>query len=392
MHNALQGNKDIKLDQHEKDLYEETAIENRRFTSLESYDCVVIHDPQPAPLINYYPRRLPWMFKPLPVIMGLAMVQKKQPWIWRCHVDLTNPSQDVFDFLHPILAKYDAIIVSSQKYRTNIHKPHHIIKPAIDPLSGKNIPLTEKQVEDVLGRFNIPLDKPIIAQVSRFDPWKDPLGVIAAYKRVRENTDCRLVLLGNTATDDPEGDVVYREVLRAAEGDDQIHVISFQSDELVNAVQRASTVIVQKSLREGFGLTVSEALWKGTPVVASNVGGIPYQIIDGKTGFLVDSIDSCAERINWLLNNPEMAKAMGSVGREHVRNNFLITRLLADYLVLFTKTIGIDPRIARAAQYANPFFVGNMVKNAAMFPVDYALKLTEEFVKTSASFLPRKKK
>ena len=341
MHNALQGDVKIRLNKPEIRLYEETAEDNTRYMSLEGYDCVVVHDPQPAPLINYYHRKVPWMFKPLPIIIGLKTVQKTQPWIWRCHVDLTNPNPAVWNYLQRFVSKYDAAIVSMEQYGNAITggKPKYVIRPAIDPLSAKNLPMSEEKAESILEKYGISCKKPIIAQVSRFDRWKDPLGVIETYKLVKKKADCKLILLGNTATDDPEGDSIYKQTIMAAEGDEDVYAISLQSDELVNAVQTISKVVIQKSLREGFGLTVSEALWKGTPVVASAVGGMPLQVIDGNNGFLVNGPEECAEKTIWLLKHPKEAKRMGANGREHVRSNFLITRLLKDYLSMMQERL-----------------------------------------------------
>ena len=377
IHNALQGDNSITLNEKERKLYEGTAAENTRFTSLEGYDCVVVHDPQPAPLIGHYPRKLPWMFKPLPVVVGLKYVQKKQPWIWRCHVDLSAPNMRVWRYVRKFVRNYDAVITSSEKYRTGVRKPHFIVRPAIDPLSAKNAPMSASHAERMLRKFGIPLDKPIIAQVSRFDPWKDPVGVIDAFRLVRRKADCRLVLLGNTATDDPEGDVVFRKVLRAAEGDADIDAISTQNEELVNAVQSTADVIIQKSLREGFGLVVTEALWKAKPVVAGNVGGIPLQVIDGKDGFLVNSVEECAKKTEWLLKHPKEAKLMGAFGKEHVRRNFLVPRLLGDYLSLFKKTMAVGEPLLRKSSLSR-------------IPLpDEALPLLLKFQKRNAAKLRR---
>ncbi len=347
LHNALQGDGRIRLTRDERHLYEQTADENLRLTSLEGYDAVYVHDPQPAPLITHYSRRLPWMFKPFPVIVGLRAVQKKQPWIWRCHLDLSRPDHQAWQLVRRFASQYDAVIVSSEKYRTGIRKPHYVFAPAIDPLSPKNRPMSQRHIERILDRHGIPTDKPLIAQVSRFDPWKDPQSVITAFRQIRRRADCHLLLLGSPATDDPQGDAILSQVHKAAADDSDITVLSMQSDELVNAVQRHARVIIQKSLREGFGLTVSEALWKGTPVVGSDVGGIPRQIIDGKNGFLTDGIEQCAQKTCWLLEHPKAAREMGRQGHEHVRRNFLITRLLEDHLgLLRTHTRSDSARMA----------------------------------------------
>jgi len=281
---------------------------------------VVIHDPQPLPMIRFY--------------------KKRQPWIWRCHIDLTEPDPELWEFLKGYIMRYDLVIVSHEQYlRPDLAVEQRVINPAIDPLNQKNIDLPEETVAKYIERFEIPLDKPFITQVSRFDKWKDPEGVVEVFRRVLKQVDCRLVLAGNMATDDPEGIEMFERVKEQAADlieTGQVILIIGASDIEINALQRVSSVILQKSTREGFGLTVSEAMWKQTPVVASRVGGIPLQVIDGETGFLVDPLDfdECADRVVTLLNDRDLANEMARRGKEHVREHFLITRLLGHYLEL----------------------------------------------------------
>jgi trehalose synthase len=286
---------------------------------------VIIHDPQPLPIIRFY--------------------RKRQPWIWRCHIDLTAPDPDLWEFLKGYIMRYDLMIVSHDQYRRpDLTVEQRVINPAIDPLNQKNVVLPERTMLRYMKRHRIPLDKPLITQVSRFDKWKDPEGVVEVFKRVREKVDCRLVLAGNMATDDPEGLAIYERVRKRAgallkNGD--IIILLGASDVAINALQRVSSVVLQKSLREGFGLTVSEAMWKGTPVVAGAVGGIPLQIMDGDTGFLVDptDLDQTADRVTALLTDPALAGGMAERGVEFVRENFLITRLLGHYLELLAELV-----------------------------------------------------
>ncbi len=322
-HNALQGG-DIKLTDAKRRIYLETNMEFSHFTHI-NHDAVVVHDPQPLPLIRSY--------------------RKEQPWVWRCHIDLSEPNPELWDFLKQFILRYDMVIISSGQYRKpDLPVTQRIVEPAINPLSAKNMDLEEGRISGILENFGIPQDKPIITQISRFDPWKDPLGVLSVFRKVRSRVDCRLVMCGSMASDDPEGYDVHERTREAAEdliesGD--VILLTYESNILVNAIQRASSVIVQKSLREGFGLTVTEGLWKERPVVASRVGGIPLQIEDGRTGYLLepDDVDGFAERILHLLACPEEAREMGREGREVVRKRFLVTRLLSDYLDLVTEVI-----------------------------------------------------
>ena len=311
MHNALQGGT-INLSELKMDIYEETVFENSIRNHLD-HDIIIVHDPQPLPLIKHY--------------------RKKAPWIWRCHVDLSNPEPELWKYLTQFIEDYDAVILSREEYRQDIKTPQVFFNPAIDPFSYTNRPLSEDEMDARLKHYNIPTDLPIISQISRFDTWKDPEGVIQAFKLARKEVDCTLVLLGNVATDDPEGDTVFSSLLDSRE--ERIIILSKQDGALVNALQSRSTVVLQKSLREGFGLTVSEAMWKGTPVIGGNVGGIRDQIEDGVNGFLVSSIEEAAERIIQLVNDESLREQMGERARETVRQKFLMTRYLEQYLDLF---------------------------------------------------------
>lgn len=317
-HNALQG-EDINLTSIKKKVFETVNKSNAEFTHISEHDGIIIHDPQPLPFINNY--------------------TKKQPWIWRCHIDLSDPNKELWKYLKTFIMKYDATIVSRKQFKHDLKIPQYVMPPSIDPLSPKNMEISETKINKYLKKFDIPRDKPIISQISRFDKWKDPLGVVKAFNIVRKKVDSRLVLLGSMATDDPEGQEIYDQVIKETNGDEGIHVINFENNILVNAVQRASFVVVQKSIKEGFGLTVSEALWKEKPVVASNVGGISLQVKNGVNGYLVEDYEECGEAIIKLLKNPKRAEKMGKKGRGIVRDNFLITRHLQDYIKIFKKEV-----------------------------------------------------
>lgn len=325
-HNALQG-ESIHFTERKKRLYYQANGDFATYTHID-HDCVIIHDPQPLPLIKFY--------------------KKRQPWIWRCHVDLSNPNERLWEFLSSFLLRYDVVILSNKNYlKKDLPVEQVIIYPAIDPLSSKNMDIPERDIAKYLKKYGISTDKPLMTQISRFDKWKDPGGVIKVFKLVKEKVDCRLVLCGNLATDDPEGIRMYKRTEREAQklmknGDVVLVTDPAASNFIfINALQRKSSVIVQKSSKEGFGLVVTEALWKGTPVVASNIGGIPLQIQDGESGFLLDFADTkgFADKIVTLLKDPALADEMGRKGREHVKNNFLITRLLIDYLDLLAELV-----------------------------------------------------
>lgn len=315
-HNALQG-ASLNLSEMKKRLYLQVNENFSKFTHLY-HDCVIVHDPQPLPIIRSY--------------------RKRQPWIWRCHIDLTDPHSDLWDFLKGFLLKYDQIVVSSEKYfKQDLPIEQRLMCPAINPLALKNKELPEKTILKYVKKAGIPMDKPVITQVSRLDPWKDPEGVLDVFALVKEKVDCRLVFCYNLAADDPEGMQMFAKVQRKAnkflKNGDVLFVLG-NNDILVNSIQRFSSCIIQKSIKEGFCLSVTEALWKGKPVVASNVGGIPGQIQDGQNGFLLEPKDTpgFANRIIYLLKNPSEGQNLGQNAREIVRQKFLITRLLSDYL------------------------------------------------------------
>jgi trehalose synthase len=323
-HNGLQGSK-INLSQRKKEIYCETNRRFSTFTHLEYHDLVIIHDPQPLPLISFY--------------------KKTQPWIFRCHIDISNPNKEVWDYLKGFIQKYDHFAVSLPEYKKDdLNIPQSVIHPAIDPVTAKNKPVSETKISEYLAKFGIDRKKPIISQVSRFDPWKDPIGVVKIFERVRKKMDCQLVLLGQFATDDPEGHKTLLSIQKKVDKSpfkNDIKLLVVDNAFLVNCLQRASLVVVQKSLKEGFGLTVSEALYKGTPVVASKVGGIPLQVIDGENGFLHSPHDlkGFSDSIIKLLKDDELRATMGKAGKEHVTRNFLITRLMLDWLYLMNKVL-----------------------------------------------------
>lgn len=312
-HNALHG-RPQDVTQTDFDIFMQTSQDNINEMAIYG-DIVFVHDPQP-----------------------IALIKKKteNKWLWRCHIDISNPNLKVWHFLKDFVASYDAAVFSAPGFSQRLPIRQFLISPSIDPLSDKNKELPQETIDTVLKKYNISQDKPIITQISRFDRLKDPGGVIEAYKLVKRYIDCRLILAGGAALDDPEGLKVLEEVKEKAKDDEDIHILLLpHSDTEVNALQRASTVILQKSLREGFGLTVSEALWKAKPVVASNVGGIPLQIKHKYSGLLCHSIEGAAFAIKQLLNNPQYARKLGENGYEHIKNNFLITRHLKDYILLF---------------------------------------------------------
>ena len=314
IHNALQGNSE-NITEAMWEHYFEVSKRNSETLDLEA-DLVLIHDPQPAPLIEF---------------------RKGGHWVWRCHIDVSEPQKVIFDFLSFYARKYESAVFSIPRFSKALGIDEFIIPPSIDPVSEKNRDLTQQEIDETLDRFGIGKDRPILLQVSRFDRFKDPTGVIQAYRMVKKYNDCILILAGSPASDDPEGGQVLAEVREYGKGDPDLHILLLPpfSDKDINALQRAADVILQKSLREGFGLTVSEAMWKGRPVVGGAAGGIPLQIIHGVTGFLVYSIEGAAFRIRQLLNDPEMGRSIGTAGREYVRNNFLITRQMRDYLSIW---------------------------------------------------------
>jgi len=320
IHNGMQG-MEVSFSEEMKKIFLNSSRLNEKLFEGE-FDYIVIHDPQPVAILNYRKKKI-------------------GKWIWRLHIDPTNAQEKIWQFIKPFVEKYDATIFTLKEYVKDDLKVENItiIPPAIDPLSPKNMELGQEEIENVVRKYKVDLNRPIITQVSRFDPWKDPLGVIDMYRIVkREIKEVQLILIASMAHDDPEGWEYYEKTARHAGEDYDIHLLSNLNgvgNLEVNAFQRASNVIIQKSLREGFGLVITEALWKGKPVVAGNVGGIPLQVDNRRTGYLIGDISECAKRVIHLLKDSEIAKKMGISGKEYVRKNFLITRLLKDYLSLF---------------------------------------------------------
>ena len=313
-HNALHG-KTEGITHQMLDVFRENTAMNINEIHLTG-DVVMVHDPQPVGLIE-------------------LKKQGGRNWIWRCHIDVSHPDPAVWAFLRPYVEQYDAAIFSMPEFAQQLPIPQFRVAPSIDPLSEKNKPLRKEEILRVLEKFGIDPGRPLLTQISRFDRLKDPLGVITAYRLVKKRHDCQLLLAGGGATDDPEGAEVLREVQEAASTDPDVHVLLLPpfSDLEINALVRGSTVVIQKSLREGFGLTVSEALWKRKPVVASAVGGIKFQIIDGVTGFLVHSVEGAANQIAQLLRDRRLRETLGENGYSHVKQNFLLTRHVRDYML-----------------------------------------------------------
>ncbi|MDQ7029207.1 MAG: glycosyltransferase [Ardenticatenia bacterium] len=328
MHNGLQG-MDVPFDQGQQAVW----VRYNRLNAAHfsgPYDFIVVHDPQPAGLRHFTGGR------------------PGRHWLWRCHIDTSTPTPAFWKFLVPYLSEYEAGIFTMREYVGPGLRFSHlaIIAPTIDPLSPKNRPMSAEEARRIVARFGVDTERPLMLQVSRFDPWKDPLGVIDAYRLVKARVpELQLALVGSMASDDPEGWYFYDRTLRHAGEDFDIYVLHNYhgvGNEEVNAFQTVADVVVQKSVREGFGLVVTEALWKGKPVVGGRAGGIPLQVIDGQTGFLVESVETCADRVLHLFQHPEERARMGGRGREHVRRHFLITRLLEDYLRLFRRLEGMD--------------------------------------------------
>lgn len=320
MHNALHGEPFL-APKNAFDIFLAANEQNRTRMAMEE-ELIVIHDPQPIGLIG-------------------GRKGSEGHWIWRCHIDLSHADRKVWEFLRPWVERYDAALFSSASFTQRLAIPQILFYPTIDPLSDKNRELEPEYVHSVLERYGIDRTRPVLTQISRFDRLKDPLGVIQAFRLVRRTHDCQLVLAGGGASDDPEGAAVLAEVLEAAGGDPDIHILELPptSHREINALQRGSTIVIQKSLREGFGLTVTEALWKRKPVVASAVGGIPSQIIHKLTGMLVQSVEGAAYQLRFLLSNPEFSQRLGEFGHEHVKENFLITNKTKRYLLLFLRAL-----------------------------------------------------
>ncbi|MDE3230809.1 MAG: glycosyltransferase [Chloroflexota bacterium] len=322
MHNALQG-MDLDLTRPMRAAYLHANVDNAVYFEGD-YDFIIVHDPQPAPL---------------------RTLLRTEPgkWIWRCHIDLTAANQVYWSFLRPCIEAYDAAIFTMPQYVKNDLRMETLafIPPAIDPLSPKNAPMEVTRAAGIVGMYGVDATRPLLVQVSRFDPWKDPLGVIDVYRAVREEfPDTQLALIGSMANDDPEGMEYYQRTKTYADGDPDIHLLSNLDgvgNVEVNAFQRAASVVMQKSLREGFGLTIAEGLWKGKPVIGGAVGGIPLQIEDGVSGYLVESVSEASAAALEIMRDPEKARRMGEIGREVVREKFLTTSNLRNYLRLFTE-------------------------------------------------------
>ncbi len=318
MHNGLQGDKETFTDR-DFQKYLEVNEKNAKMLDLGDADVVVIHDPQPLAIKHFYNNG-------------------KAKWVWRCHIDMSRPELYLWKFLRKYIVEYDASIFSIAKFSKTLRHPQYLIAPSIDPLSDKNRFLHKSEVEKVLRPFDIPRDKHMILQVSRFDRFKDPVGVVKAFRLVRKEIDCGLVLAGGLASDDPEGIEVLEEVRKAAGDDPDIKILLLEpkSDLVVNALQRKADVVIQKSVKEGFGLVVTEAMWKEKAVIGGGVGGITIQLYNHRTGFLVNSIEGAAYRMRYLLNRPEVGKRIGQKAKLFAAENYLITRHLKDYLALFS--------------------------------------------------------
>ena len=333
LHNGLQGGKGG-FSESDKATYLAQSRLNASQLSGD-YDVIIVHDPQPAAL---------------PMLGG----DRGARWVWRCHIDTAHPNPEAWEFLRPFLGAYDAAIFTLPEFIPPAFPISQIAihSPAIDPLSPKNLTLPEDLARRVLEWIGVRLDQPLVTQISRFDPWKDPLGVIAAYRLVGKHMpELQLAMVGSLALDDPEGWDVYRQIQEATASDNLIHIFTNLvgvGNIEVNAFQSLSDVVIQKSIREGFGLVVSEALWKGTPVVAGRAGGIPLQMPEGTGGILVDSVEECAQAVLRLLKNPQQAHELGARGREHVRQHFLMPRMMLDYLRLLDSMVHDKPLEPRA--------------------------------------------
>jgi trehalose synthase len=333
LHNALQGG-EIDLTDMKRQHYEQIVFHNSLRMDIDA-DVVVVHDPQPLPLVTHFRRTC--------------------PWIWRCHIDLSRPNREAWDYVRGFVEQYDAVVMSLPEYAQKLEVPQVFFMPAIDPFSIKNRELDDAEIRDRLEHYGIPDDLPIVAQISRFDRWKDPQGVIEAFRLARREVDATLVLLGNVATDDPEGQQVFESLLECKE--ERILILTAEDSALVNALQRRAAVVLQKSLREGFGLTVTEAMWKGAAVIGGDCGGIRQQIEDGKNGFRVSSVQQAAERIVQLLKDAGLRQRLGRAARESVRSNFLMSRLLEQELDLFS---AFEPRFSLRPQNNLP---GNQIES-----------------------------
>jgi trehalose synthase len=323
MHNALQGNP--------QDLTEEQWATWAQYNEMNArelsrdWDVCIVHDPQPAALYSLVP-------------------EKATAWVWRCHIDVSTPNPATMDRLLPYIRQYPASLFHVDAYvPSGMDSGVNIVPPAIDPLAPKNMALSHDDSTFVCRQFGIDISRPMLCQVSRFDPWKDPMGVIDAYRIVKEQRpDVQLALVGSMASDDPEGWDFYNSTLQHADGDADVHILNNFNNVgaiEVNAFQSLADVVIQKSTREGFGLTVTEALWKGRPFIGGDVGGIPLQVHNGVSGYLVRSVDECAARCLDIVNDPALGAALGRRGKEHVREHFLTPRYLRDYLKIFHEVL-----------------------------------------------------
>lgn len=317
-HNGFQGDA-VSLSPLETKIYERTNEESAEKLRgvLEDADAVFVHDPQPAALLSHFPDR-------------------KSKWIWRCHIDAAHPNRVVWKYVRDFLGSYDASVFSLFSFARYLNHPQFIIAPSIDPLSEKNLPMGDRDLNKLYREFMIDKNRPLLVQISRFDRFKDPVGVIRAFRLVKEFAPAQLVLAGGTATDDPEGETVLSDVREEAGDDKDIHVLLLPGDahHTINGLQRMADIIIQKSTKEGFGLTVTEGLWKGKPVIGGNTGGIALQVVNHHTGFLVNTPEGAAHRIRYLLQHRGRMRMMGNKGREFVREHFLLTRHLREYLTL----------------------------------------------------------
>jgi trehalose synthase len=325
IHNGLQG-KHVNFTLKDQNIYESNNRENaeRLQNTLENADAVFIHDPQPAYLIK-------------------ELKNRKGKWIWRCHIDVSTPDRKTWKYLREIIDLFEASIFSMAQFAQPLIHPQFIIAPSIDPLSNKNCELPSPELGALYQQLAIDPARPVLAQISRFDRFKDPVGVIKAYKLLKKTMPIQLILAGGGATDDPEGNDVLQEVMDAADSDKDIRILMLPNDKdrLINGIQRIADIIIQKSTREGFGLTVTEGMWKGKPIIGGDTGGIRLQVSNYNTGFLVKSPEGAALRIRHILHNRDMAQKMGLRAKEFVRENFLLTRHLREYLTLlrWQKTI-----------------------------------------------------
>jgi trehalose synthase len=315
LHNGLQGER-VDFSEAERTIYEQVVFENATRLHLDECDAVIVHDPQPLPLISHFSDR-------------------EVPWLWQCHVDLSSPFPPIWNYLRGFVEQYNGAVFSLPEYAQDVAVNQHFVSPAIDPFSAKNGELSDAEIRRCLSTYRIPTDRPLITQISRFDRWKDPLGVIQAFQEARKHVDCTLVLIGNNASDDPESALVLEEVKRSL--DESIIVLAVDDPVLVNALQRKAAVVLQKSTREGFGLTVTEAMWKGAAVIGGNVGGIRHQIEDGRNGFLVDTPDEAAARMVQILKDPRLREQLGASAKASVREKFLMSRLLENWLDLLIR-------------------------------------------------------